>query len=577
MNADTPLQPESLLPCESCGSRTRSRDGEGKPVCKSCAIKDRTCLRCGKPLPRASMTVEEGSLCWPCSVHYREPKPCPVCGQMSLRLARDIKRGFADQPVCESCRRKGNVTCASCGKNRHPAGTLENGSVVCKSCLERGDKPFVCASCGKEGKPHSKTICHACYWRKRADKRFKDSVAMFSRDWTKEAFHKFYGDLIVRQDVHKVATVSLERYFLFFAKLDASFASPKEITAESMIAAFGAEGMRRHAVPYGYLIKEKIVPELAREALEESSERRRQMLMVSRAKNTWYGSLIERFHLHLEKINERYAERGWKGKRRRFVPRTVSADLRAASMFLASLSEDQGVSSLQQVQQHHLDRFLSDHDGYRTSIRAFLRYLDRNEKLFRKISIPTVKRNLPEDVFLSREKYQELLRIWLNPNNDTLKESIACALMLLYAQPANKVVRIRLSDLAHGRDQMYRVAMGRTEIALDRRLGDLLDRYLARRRELATMEDDEHNEYLFPGRSYGSHLTEAALTYHLKKHGVTASQLFSTAIYNAYMGGLRHPKVLVKAFGITDETAIKYLNLIDPHLVQAVNAKVSHA
>ena len=149
--------------------------------------------------------------------------------------------------------------------------------------------------------------------------------------------------------------------------------------------------------------------------------------------------------------------------------------------------------------------------------------------------------------------------------------------MLLYAQPANKVVRVRLSDLAHGRDQLYRVALGRTEITLDRRLGDLLDRYLARRRELATMEDDERNEHLFPGRSYGSHLTEAALTYHLKKHGVTAGQLFSTAIYNAYMGGLRHPKVLVKAFGITDVTAIKYLNLIDPQLVQAVNAKVAHA
>ena len=576
MAAVTLVRSDSLAQCQGCGKRTRSRNGEDIPVCRSCAIKGRTCLRCGKPLPKASMTLEKGALCWPCSVHYREPKPCPVCGQMSLRLARDTKRGFTNQPVCEPCRRKGNINCPVCGKNRHPAGSLDDGRVVCKSCMERGDKPFVCSACGKEGKPHSKTICQPCYWRKLADKRFRDSVAMFSRDWTKDAFQKFYSDLIPRQNSTKVATASLERYFLFFAKLDAAFSEPKKITAELMIDAFGAEGLRRHTVPFGFLVKEKIVPELAREALEESSERRRQQLLVDRAKNAWYGSVMERFWHHLEKINERYASRGWRGKRRRFIPRTITSDLRAASVFLASLNEAQGVGSLQEVQQDHLNRFLADHEGYRTGISAFLRYLDRHEKLFRKISLESVKRNLPVGVFLSRAKYQELLRTWLNPDDGALKHSLLCALMLLYAQPANKVVRIRLSDIAHGQDRLYRLTMGQTEITLDRRLGDLLDRYLEMRRALATMEDDENNDYLFPGQAYGSHITEAGVTYHLKKHGVTAAQLFSTAIFNAYMGGLKHPKVLVKAFGITDETAIKYLNLIDPQLIHTVSARVSH-
>lgn len=577
MISENVVRLDSATPCKGCGRRTRSRDGAGQALCRSCGIKGRTCLRCDKPLPKASMTTAEGCLCWPCSVHYRVRKPCPVCGQMSLRLSRDVKRGFTDQPVCESCRRTGNITCQVCGKNRYPAGSLDDGRVVCKSCLERGDKPFVCTDCGKEGKPHSKAICHACYWKKRADKRFKVSVAMFSNDWTKEAFLKFYEDLIVRQDIHKVATVSLERYFLFFVKLDATFSVPKEITADRMIAAFGAEGIRRHAVPYGFLVKEKIIPELAREALDESSEHRRQALIIDRAQDFWYGALLERFRLHLEKINERYATRGWRGKSRRFIPRTVTADLRAASVFLESMSEAQSVSSLQQVQQHHLDRFLVDHGGYRTGIRAFLRYLDRNEKLFRAISLPSIKRNLPEDLFLPRVKYEELLKLWLNPNDETLKDALIGAFMLLYAQTGNKVVRIRLSDIAHGRNHLYRLALGSTEITLDRRIGDLLDRYLAKRRAMATMENDENNDYLFPGRSYGKHLTEAAITYHLKKHGVTAGQLFSTAIYNAYMGGLGNPKVLVKAFGITSETAIKYLNLIDPQLIQAVNAKVAHA
>ena len=572
------VRTDSLEQCQDCAKRTRFRNSDGQPVCRSCAIKGRTCLRCDKPLPKASMTLKEGALCWPCSLHYHEPKPCPVCGQMSLHLARDNKLGFTEQPVCDQCRRKGHINCKVCGKHRRPAGTLEDGRVVCKSCLERGDKPFVCSVCGKEGKPHSKTVCQPCYWRKVADKRFRDSLAMFSRDWTKDAFQKFYSDLIQRQVSIKVATTSLERYFLFFAKLDASFSSPREITAESMIAAFGAEGMRRHSIPYGFLIKEKFVPALDREALEESSERRRQMLLVERAKDAWYGPVLERFWHQLEKIGERYSSRGWKGKKRRFVPRTITTDLRSASVFLVSLTEIQKVTSLQEVRQDHLDRFLADHEGYRTGISAFLRYLDRNEKLFRKISLEPVRRNLPEGVFLSRAKYHELLRAWLNPTDDTLKISLMCALMLLYAQSANKIVRLRLSDIAHGRDRLYRLTLGQTEVTLDIRLGDLFDRYLEKRHALATMEDDENNDYIFPGQAYGSHITESVISAHLKKHGVKATQIFSTAIFNAYMSGLRHPKVLVKAFGITSETAIKYLNLIDPQLIQTVNERVvAHA
>lgn len=534
-------------------------------------------MRCDKPLPKASMTLEEGALCWPCSIHYREPKPCPVCGQMSLRLSRDNKRGFTEQQVCDRCRRKGSVTCAACGMHRHPAGTLEDGRVVCKPCLELGGKPFVCPTCGKEGKQHSKIMCQPCYWKKRADKRFKDAVALLSNQWMREAFGRFYEDLVTRQDAHAVATDRLEKYFLFFAKMDSAFTNASEITAERLIAAFGAEGLRRHAVPYGFLVKDKIVPDLAREALEESSESRRQQLILERAVDTWYWQILSRFHEHLEKINERYVDRGWKGKNRRFVPRTITADLRAAASFLESMSSDQAVGSLQQVQQHNLDSFLAEHEGYRTGIRAFVRYLNRNEKLFRRLTFPTVARNLPEGVFLCRAKYEELLRTWLNPSDATLKESLVCALMLLYAQQANRVVRIKLSDIAHGRDRLYRLALGRTEITLDNRLGEMLGRYLEQRRVLATMEDAESNEYLFTGRSYGSHLSEAAVTYYLKKHGISARQLFSTAIYNAYMGGLRHPKVLVKAFGITDVTAIKYLNLIDPQLIHEVNTNTAHA
>jgi hypothetical protein len=121
------------------------------------------------------------------------------------------------------------------------------------------------------------------------------------------------------------------------------------------------------------------------------------------------------------------------------------------------------------------------------------------------------------------------------------------------------------------------VSFGRTEIALNPALGALLERYLAGRRALAPVEEDWQNAYLFPGRLAGSHLSEAAVTYYLGKRGVSAEMLFSSALYYAYLAGMRQPKVLVRAFGITDTTAVRYLNLIDPRLVDEATEKTRAA
>lgn len=133
--------------CTKCGRNTHLTDIIGNPQCRSCATIGRTCLRCGKDLPRASKAVDGGAVCSPCATYYREPRVCPVCGQFSLRLSRDSKSGYGDLQICEFCQRKKNVTCACCGKNRTPVGTNHDGKAICKSCLERGDKPFICKSC----------------------------------------------------------------------------------------------------------------------------------------------------------------------------------------------------------------------------------------------------------------------------------------------------------------------------------------------------------------------------------------------------------------------------------------------
>ena len=99
-----------------------------------------------------------------------------------------------------------------------------------------------------------------------------------------------------------------------------------------------------------------------------------------------------------------------------------------------------------------------------------------------------------------------------------------------------------------------------------------VDRHLAYRDQ--SPPSAWENEYLFPGKVIGTHLSSAAVTYYLKKNKVTAKALFATAVSNAYLHGVRHPKILVRALGICTVTAVKYMNEFDPRLVDEVTQKL---
>ena len=488
---------------------------------------------------------------------------------MSLYLARDLKNGFTEQ-VCPRCRAKGHITCPCCGKHRRPEGLSKIGRIVCKKCVDIDGDEFICPKCGQPGRRHSSKSCDTCYWKERLTKKVRDATAMLNHQWTRDALNGFINELADRRGPFASA-VRIERYFLFFAKLDAEYKAASELDMPSLARIFGAEGLRRHAVPYGYIVKTFC----GHDAIDfrATLSAAKYDATVEAAAGEWFGDVVAKYHGYRLELNGRYVERGWVGKRSRFTMATIKANLAAAVRFLQSL-EKAGITTISQIEQHHLDRFLTEKPGYSGGIRSFVRYLNRKERLFRKIKVVSVKRNLPPGSFLPRERFDDLLREWLNPDDIHLKEALICLMMLLYAQQPRRLLRLKMTDIMHGRDGSYRLLFGPTEITLPPEISELMGRYLRNRRALATMEDDWESPWLFPGRSHGDHLNTASVSYYLKKAGVSVNQLFSTAVYNAYASGLRHPKVLVRAFGITTFTAVKYLALIDPRLRDQVEQRM---
>ena len=394
---------------------------------------------------------------------------------------------------------------------------------------------------------------------------------MLGHAWVRDAFSKFIDETAGRLPSRTTA-LRLQKYLVFFMKLDACCPSPKRITASVLAETFGAEGLRRHSVPYGFLIKTSIIPRPTTEALRDAQEADRQDRLLARFEGRWYAEVLDRYRDHLQSINERYTRRGWTEGKARFVTRTITQNLRAASIFLTDI-DAAGVRSPRQIEPTHLDRFCLERPGYRTGLRAFIRYLNAKERLFVKLKLENVPAALPAGIFLSTERYQQLLSHWLGAKDYALKESLIGLMMLLYAQPVKRLVRLRLTDIQKDRSGVYRVTYGRVEIALHQRIAALMDRYLVNRRALATMEDEWENGYLFPGRLVGGHLTEAAVTYYLQKQDIRAEQLFSTAIYQAYINGIKHPKILVEAFGISITTAVRYMQMLDPRLRAEVELK----
>jgi len=158
--------------CDRCGrtaqlARTGARGGE--KLCGACAERERRprrrCGRCGQVKPVAVREAADGTrdLCFVC--YSREPRrTCGVCGAPGAIHVRG-RDGKPD--VCGRCYRPPTARCSVCGRERpcHYAGTP---MPVCWSCKPR--RVAACVLCGEERPVKARSplgpLCGGCEWRR---------------------------------------------------------------------------------------------------------------------------------------------------------------------------------------------------------------------------------------------------------------------------------------------------------------------------------------------------------------------------------------------------------------------------
>jgi hypothetical protein len=135
----------------------------------------------------------------------------------------------------------------------------------------------------------------------------------------------------------------------------------------------------------------------------------------------------------------------------------------------------------------------------------------------------------------------ELLARLLDDNTIDIVDRVAGMLVLLYALPASRINRLRLTDLHPTHDGLT-VRLGPDPLFVPAPLGALINELASSRRHLngAGHPDDE---WLFPGRRAGQPIEAEQLAERLNRYGITRRA--RTAALNALLTDVPAP-VLAK-------------------------------
>lgn len=164
--------------CVRCGARREpaTRNGQGRPLCPSCLVKDpanlETCIVCGASRMVNSRTAD-GPICPNC-----RPLPillCSICG----RTAPCMLSKLTGLPRCGGCDRR-QAHCTVCGRMRGiHSGTAD--APVCGPCtMPDAELWRPCPTCGQAERLQAPGPCPRCTLKQRLHELLADNTGSIS-------------------------------------------------------------------------------------------------------------------------------------------------------------------------------------------------------------------------------------------------------------------------------------------------------------------------------------------------------------------------------------------------------------
>jgi hypothetical protein len=191
----------------------------------------------------------------------------------------------------------------------------------------------------------------------------------------------------------------------------------------------------------------------------------------------------------------------------------------------------------------------------RSHVRSFLSWTQRRRHLPRTLNLPAHRRGHP-DAPADPEHRWNVARRLVHDDTLDIADRVAGALVVLYAQPITRIVRLTTSHVAADGDRIT-VALGSDRLDLPEPFATLITKLPHRRRGGAAA--NLPTQWLFPSTRAGTHTTPGALANRLRRIGITGRPMRHAALLQ--LAAEIPPGLLAGILGIHPTTAVKWTKL----------------
>jgi site-specific recombinase XerD len=227
--------------------------------------------------------------------------------------------------------------------------------------------------------------------------------------------------------------------------------------------------------------------------------------------DTEHRRVVERFAVwHVQRRLRQFADRGPVTDKQ---TQQARREVRQAVAFLAWL-QDQG-RTLSTCRQADIDGWYSGAYTARRLTHSFLRWA-MCAKLIAQLHIPHQHTRNPAPI--SQRQRVDLIRRLITSDDIPLPTRTSALLMLLYAQPLTRILRLTIDDVLSGDDEIS-IKVGDPPSPVPEPVAGLLLAHISNRHNLTTATNRDAR-WLFPGRRAGQPLTVNAVERQLHQHQI---------------------------------------------------------
>lgn len=388
--------------------------------------------------------------------------------------------------------------CADCGAHRLVPGIGRNGQPLCTDCAG-GLGDFTCTRCGEEGWLHYAGICGRCVLTDRLTTILDDGTGVI-----RPALIPFFESVCAMSRPRSGILWLTKPHVPPILRALAHGQVPLTHDGLSTLSPW-----RSVIYVRDLLIGCGILPPLDRF-----------LFLFEKWLPSWLDSICDPEH---RKLLHRFAT--WHVLRHlRTITNTepighyrnqnARVQLRRAAAFLSWLA-DHG-RGLHECRQADIDRWFATAVGtHQQAVRPFLRWAINHRHTSTLQLPPRVSNSSPP---ISQQQRIALIRRIHAGEDMQLLDRVIALLILLYAQPLTRIVRLTIDDVVHDGDRVL-LRLGHPPAPIPEPFAEVLTSYIASRSNLTTATNPG-SRLLFPGRRAGQPIHPVTLRLRLHTLGI---------------------------------------------------------